>query len=57
MKKVKEILPGLSVSVGVGILSIFLSRFVPKLGAATISIFLGMFRKLIFKSRYFSKRI
>ncbi|MBE6072790.1 MAG: putative sulfate exporter family transporter [Clostridium butyricum] len=43
MKKVKEILPGLSVSVGVGILSIFLSRFVPKLGAATISIFLGMF--------------
>lgn len=42
MKKVKEILPGLLVSVGVGIVSIFLSRFVPKLGAATIAIFLGM---------------
>lgn len=43
MKNIKEILPGLLVSVCIGILSIFLSRFVPKLGAATISIFLGMF--------------
>lgn len=42
MKKVKEILPGLLVAIAVGIVSIFLARFVPKLGAATISIFLGM---------------
>ena len=43
MKKIKEILPGLAVSVAVGLVSIFLARFVPKLGAATIAIFLGMF--------------
>ncbi|MDO5519596.1 MAG: putative sulfate exporter family transporter [bacterium] len=40
---IKEILPGLLVSVGLGFLSIFLARFVPKLGAGTIAIFLGMF--------------
>lgn len=43
MKKIKEILPGLAVSIAVGLVSIFLARFVPKLGAATIAIFLGMF--------------
>ena len=43
MKKIKEILPGLAVSVAVGLVSIFLAIFVPKLGAATIAIFLGMF--------------
>ena len=42
MKDIKQVLPGLLVSIGVGLISIFLSRFVPKLGAATISIFLGM---------------
>ena len=42
MKRLKEILPGLLVAVIVGIISIFLARFVPKLGAATIAIFLGM---------------
>lgn len=42
MKNIKQILPGLLVSIGVGLISIFLSRLVPKLGAATISIFLGM---------------
>ena len=41
MRKVKEIFPGLVVSVG--IISILLGRFIPKLGAATIAIFLGMF--------------
>ena len=41
MKKVKEIFPGLVVSVVVGIISILLGRFIPKLGAATIDIFLG----------------
>lgn len=43
MKNIKEIFPGLLVSISIGLISIFLSRFVPKLGAATISIFLGMF--------------
>ena len=43
MRKIKEIFPGLVVSVSVGIISILLGRFIPKLGAATIAIFLGMF--------------
>ena len=43
IKDVKDILPGLIVSVLIGFSSIFLGQFVPKLGAATISIFLGMF--------------
>ena len=43
MRKVKEIFPGLVVSVSVGIISILLGRFIPKIGAATIAIFLGMF--------------
>ena len=42
MKKIKEIIPGVVVSIGVGVLSIFIGNFVPKLGAATIAIFLGM---------------
>lgn len=42
MKKIKEILPGFLVALVIGIVSIFLARFVPKLGAATIAIFLGM---------------
>lgn len=43
IRNIKEILPGLVVSVLIGFTSILLSQFVPKLGAATISIFLGMF--------------
>lgn len=43
MKSIKDIFPGLLVSISIGLISIFLSRFVPKLGAATISIFSGMF--------------
>lgn len=39
---IKNILPGLIVSVTIGFVSILLSNIVPKLGAATISIFLGM---------------
>lgn len=42
MKNIKKILPGLSVAVGIGLVSMFMAHFVPKLGAATISIFLGM---------------
>lgn len=39
---IKAILPGLAVAVAIGFSSMILARFVPKLGAATISIFLGM---------------
>lgn len=39
---IKNIIPGLLVSTIVAIISMFLARFAPKLGAATISIFLGM---------------
>ena len=55
MKKVKEIFPGLVVSVVVGIISILLGRFKPKLGAATIAIFLRMFVEIYSKSRLFQK--
>lgn len=40
---IKYILPGLLVSVAVALIGIFIAKFVPKLGAGTISIFLGMF--------------
>ena len=39
----KGILPGLLVSIGVALIGMFIAKFVPKLGAGTISIFLGMF--------------
>ena len=39
----KEILPGLIVATLIGLVSILLSNVIPKLGATTISIFLGMF--------------
>lgn len=42
-KNAKEIIPGLSVAIIVGFLSMFFAKFVPKLGSATIAIFLGMF--------------
>lgn len=40
---IKNILPGLLVSVAVALIAVFIAKFVPKLGAGTISIFLGMF--------------
>ena len=40
---IKDILPGLLVSVAVALVGIFIAKFVPKLGAGTVSIFLGMF--------------
>ncbi len=43
LKTIREILPGLFVSVLVGYISIFISILIPKVGAASISIFLGMF--------------
>ncbi|RDY23252.1 putative sulfate exporter family transporter [Romboutsia maritimum] len=41
--KVKDILPGLIVSVSVGVASMLLANIIPKIGAASIAIFLGMF--------------
>ncbi len=43
LKRVNEILPGFAVATAIGLLSIWLAKFVPNVGAATISIFLGMF--------------
>lgn len=40
--RVKDILPGLIVSVLVGLASMLLAKFIPKVGAASIAIFLGM---------------
>ena len=42
LKEFKAILPGLVVSVLVGLVSMLLAKVVPKVGAATIAIFLGM---------------
>jgi uncharacterized integral membrane protein (TIGR00698 family) len=41
--QIKEILPGLIVATLIGLASILFSNVIPKLGTATISIFLGMF--------------
>lgn len=43
IKYIKDILPGLLVSVAVALVGMFMAKFLPKLGAGTISIFLGMF--------------
>lgn len=48
MTKIKDILPGLLVAIMVAIISMFLGKFVPSLGAASIAIFLGMFVGNIF---------
>lgn len=56
--KIKNILPGLVVSILVALASMFLGKFVPSLGAASIAIFLGMFvgnlflNQKIFQSGY-----
>ena len=36
---IKDILPGFLVSIVVALIGIFIAKFVPKLGAGTISIF------------------
>ena len=55
MDKIKKILPGLMVSIIIGFISIFLAKFVPSLGAATISIFLrNDIRKSILKQKSIS---
>ena len=41
--RTRKILPGLIVSIILALVSTFLAKFVPSLGAASISIFLGMF--------------
>ncbi len=53
MKKfnIRKILPGLILCTLIAYLSIFLGQFVPSLGAASLSIFMGiLFRNLIFKN-------
>ncbi len=40
---IKDIIPGLAVAASVALVSMFLGKFVPSLGAASIAIFLGMF--------------
>lgn len=42
-QKIIHILPGLLVCIGIAILSKILAQFVPSLGAATLSIFIGIF--------------
>lgn len=51
MNKFKSILPGLMVSIIIGFVSIFLARYIPSLGAATISIFLGMIMGNLFLNK------
>ena len=54
----KEILPGLIVATLIGLASILLSNVIPKLGATTISIFLGMFvGNLFLNQKVFQKDI
>lgn len=56
IKKIKEIIPGLLVSIGVALISIGLSYVIPKIGAATIAIFLGIFvGNLFFNQKVFQK--
>ncbi len=43
LKDIKEIIPGFIVSLVVGLTSMLLANIIPSVGAATISIFLGMF--------------
>ena len=47
---IKKLLPGVILCTSIAYLSIFLGKFVPSLGAASLSIFMGIiFRNLIFK--------
>ncbi len=43
LKNIKEIIPGFIVALVVGLTSMLLANIIPNVGAATISIFLGMF--------------
>lgn len=47
-QNINNIIPGLVVSILVAIISMFIGKFVPTLGAASIAIFLGMFVGNIF---------
>ena len=42
-KIIKDIIPGFVVAILVAGLSMLLAKFIPKLGAASIAIYLGMF--------------
>ena len=56
MNKIKEILPGLAVAIIIGLISIFLANFFPKLGAATIAIFLGIIIGNLFLNQDYLKK-
>lgn len=49
--KFQEILPGLLIATLIGFFSIFLAKFVPKLGSATIAIFLGIITGNLFLNK------
>ena len=51
INKIKSIIPGLLVAVLVGLASMLIAKVVPKLGAATIAIFLGMLVGNVFLSQ------
>ncbi len=55
LKTIREILPGLFVSVLVGYISIFISILIPKVGSINFYIFRYVCRKPIFKSKGISK--
>ena len=56
IQSIKDIIPGFIVSLAVALASMFIAQFVPKLGAATIAIFLGMIvGNLFFKQKVFIK--
>ncbi len=56
IRKVKEIIPGLFIAAVVALISMGLAHFIPKVGAATIAIFLGMLvGNLFFKQKVFQK--
>lgn len=56
ISKIIDILPGFLVALLVAIISIFFSKFVPKLGAASIAIFLGMFVGNVFLNQDIFKK-
>ena len=51
LNKIKLVIPGLLVAILVGLASMLIAKVVPKLGAATIAIFLGMLVGNLFLSQ------
>lgn len=56
IKKILEVIPGIFIAILIGIVSIIIGSYVPKIGAATISIFLGIIiGNTIFNNKIFEK--